>query len=98
MSTYVHRMQFTSGRTLILGVIIALHVAFIAGLMAWKIAETVSDKAATAIKLAWVTEMNKAKPVAVPKPAEVPLKPIEDVPIPEPVEQTLPVDTAESTA
>ncbi len=98
MSTYVHRMQITSGRTVVMGVIIALHVAFIAGLMAWKIAENVSDQPLSAIKLAWVAEPSKPKPVpAVTKPTEVPLKPLEDVtvPIPEPVD--VPILPAESS-
>lgn len=98
MSTYVHRMHITSGRTAVMGIIIALHVAFIAGLMAWKIAENVSEKSGTAIRLAWVTEPSKPKPVPVIKPAVVPPKPLDvTVPIPEPIE-TLPADAANSTA
>lgn len=95
MSTYVHRMHITSGRTVVMGVIIALHVAFIAGLMAWKIAENVADTSTTAIKLAWVTDPSKPKPVSVTKPAEVPLKPLEEVtvPIPEPEVDTPPAET-----
>lgn len=100
MTTYVHRMHVTSGRTAVMGVIIALHVAFIAGLMAWRIAENVSDKSATAIKLAWVTDPSKPKPVpTVTKPAEVPLKPLDEVavPIPEP-QVDLPQAEAGTTA
>jgi len=92
-------MHITSGRTAVMGLIIGLHVAFIAALMAWKIAENVSDKPMTAIKLAWVSEPSKPRPV-VSKPAEVPLKQLEEVtvPVPEPLDlDSLPVP-AESTA
>jgi TonB family protein len=92
-------MQITSGRTAVMGVIIGLHVAFIAGLMAWKIAENVSDQPMGAIKLAWVSEPSKPAPV-VNKPTEVPLKELAEVtvPIPAPIEvATLPAE-ADSTA
>lgn len=99
MSTYIHRMQITSGRTVVAGVIVALHVAFIAGLMAWKIAESTNNTSATAIKLAWITQPKQPKPVpVVPKASDMPVKPVEEVtvPIPEPEVANLPAEPESS--
>jgi TonB family protein len=99
MSTYIHRMQITSGRTVVAGVIVALHVAFIAGLMAWKIAESTSENSATAIKLAWITQPKQPKPVPiVTKASDMPVKPVEEVtvPIPEPEVANLPAEPESS--
>lgn len=95
MSTYVQRMHITSGRTLVLAVIIGLHAALIAGLMAWKIAEAVSDKGSTAIALAWVNEPKQPKPAPViSKPTEVPLQPLEvTVPVQVDTPPDVPVDS-----
>jgi TonB family protein len=98
MSTYIQRMHITSGRTVVLAVIIGLHAALIAGLMAWKIAEAVSDKGPTAIALAWVNEPQKPKPTPViTKATDVPLEPLE-VTVPVPVEDTPPDVPVDSTA
>jgi TonB family protein len=99
MTTYIQRMHVTSGRTVVMAVIIGLHAALIAGLMAWKIAEAVSDTSPSTIKLAWVNEPEKAKPTpVVTKAAEVPLAPLE-VTVPVPVEVDTPPDVpVDSTA
>ncbi|HXC58124.1 MAG TPA: TonB family protein [Steroidobacteraceae bacterium] len=98
MTTYVQRMHITSGRTVVMAVIIGLHAALIAGLMAWKIAEAVSDKNPNAIKLAWINQPEQPKPTPViTKASQVPLAPVE-VTVPVPVEVDTPDVPVDSTA
>ena len=98
MTTYVQRMHITSGRTVVMAVIIGLHAALIAGLMAWKIAEAVSDKNPNAIKLAWINQPEQPQPTPViTKATEVPLAPLE-VTVPVPVEVDTPDVPVDSTA
>jgi len=91
-------MHITSGRTVVMAVIIGLHAALIAGLMAWKIAEAVSDKNPNAIKLAWINQPEQPKPTPViTKASQVPLAPVE-VTVPVPVEVDTPDVPVDSTA
>lgn len=68
MSAHVQQASMVSGRSLVFMVTVALHVAAISALMAWKISEANSVKQAGSVAVRWL-DPEKPKPKPVPQPA-----------------------------
>jgi len=86
MTTYVHRMQWNSGRGLAFAIVVGLHIAAVAGLMVWKIAETVIVVPNVSIA---VTSLEQQRQEAKPTPVKVQLEeftPVEQVIEVQPIE------------
>lgn len=92
MTTYVQRMQWSSGRGLVMAVVVGLHVVLIAGLMVWKIAETVVEVPNVSIA---VTSLDEQRPEQKVTPVKVTLQ--EFAPIEQAVE-VQPIEVEETTA
>lgn len=93
MTTYVQRVQWSSGRGLTLAIVIGLHVLLIAGLMVWRIAETVVEVPNVSLT---VTSLDEQRPQRKEMtPVKVTLE--EFAPIEQPVE-VQPIEIEETTA
>lgn len=87
MAAYIQRTQWSSGRGLVLAITIGLHVALIAGLMAWKITEAVVEIPNVSIAVTSLDEQRE--PASAPAHAKVRLEDIA------PVEQVIEVQPVE---